>query len=212
MNIHDIYRPILTFFRRRRLRSLFQSLELDRGDRLLDVGGDLFFWELAKAEGYELPQITILNLYSPDRALPEGIEWVVGNGMHLPFDDGAFDVVFSNSTIEHLGDWDSQVVFAGELVRVARRYFIQTPSIRFPVEPHYLTPFVHWLPKRVRHAIARNGTVWGIVTRPSRAYCREVVEELRLLSLEELRILFPRASIVVERFFGLEKSLIAISK
>jgi 2-polyprenyl-3-methyl-5-hydroxy-6-metoxy-1,4-benzoquinol methylase len=60
----------------------------------------------------------------------------------------SFDIVFSNSVIEHVGDAESQQQFAHEIARVGRAYWVQTPNRRFPVEPHLLTPFLHFLPTR----------------------------------------------------------------
>ena len=70
--------------------------------------------------------------------------------------------------IEHLGTRDNQLKAAAEAMRVGRSLWIQTPNRWFPIEPHYLTPFVHWLPAPVRRRILRNFSVWGWVTRPSR--------------------------------------------
>jgi ubiquinone/menaquinone biosynthesis C-methylase UbiE len=53
--------------------------------------------------------VTIVNLYSSSASLPENITWVIGNGKKLPFGNMAFDLTFSNSVIEHLYDWKSQL-------------------------------------------------------------------------------------------------------
>jgi hypothetical protein len=90
-----------------------------------------------------------------------------GDGRQLPFRDAAFDVVFSNSVIEHVGDAASQERFAREVARVGRSYWVQTPNRWFPVEQHLLTPLVHWLPRRWQRAILRRGTVWEALTRPT---------------------------------------------
>lgn len=211
MNIHQIYRPILTYFRRKRLQKFYLSFFfLDESSKLLDVGGDLFFWNLAKKEGYRLPKVTIVNLYPSESELPPNINWVVADGKKLPFKDLEFDIAFSNSVIEHLEDWQSQIDFAKEIKRVAHQYFIQTPSKYFPVEPHFLTPFIHWLPKDLQRPLLRNFTVWGLLTRPSTEYCEKFLTELRLLNKQEMEELFPEGKIIVENSLGLEKSLLAI--
>lgn len=71
--------------------------------------------------------------------------------------------------------------------------WIQTPNRWFPMEPHYLTPFVHWLPKTIRKRLVRNFTLWGLLTRPSRAAVADMVDEIALLSERDLRELFPVA-------------------
>jgi transposase len=134
----------------------------------------------------------------------------VGDARATAFEDNAFDIVFSNSVIEHLGDSDSQAQFAREVRRLAPNYFVQTPDKRFPVEPHFLAPFVHWLPPRIRRRVVRNFSVWGLVTRPSFERCCELVREIRLLSKREMRNYFPDAELITEHFLGMPKSLISV--
>ena len=122
----------------------------------------------------------------------------------------AFDLAFSNSVIEHLYDWKSQLEFANEIQRIAPKYFVQTPSKIFPIEPHFLTPFIHYLPKNIQKKLVGNFTVWGMITRSDQEYCRKMVAELRLLNYQEMLQLFPDATIEIEKFVGLEKSIIAI--
>ena len=72
---------------------------------------------------------------------------VRADGRELPFADGAFDLGFSNAVIEHVaGGREGQRQFLAELCRVAHRVFVTTPNRWFPVDPHSLLPFVHWLP------------------------------------------------------------------
>jgi hypothetical protein len=72
---------------------------------------------------------------------------VRADGRDLPFEDGAFDLGFSNAVIEHVaGGRDGQRRFIAELCRVAGKVFVTTPNRLFPVDPHSLVPFVHWLP------------------------------------------------------------------
>jgi hypothetical protein len=72
---------------------------------------------------------------------------VHADGRRLPFADGEFDLGFSNAVVEHVaGGRSGQRQFVGELCRVARRVFVTTPNRWFPLDPHTLLPFVHWLP------------------------------------------------------------------
>ena len=79
-----------------------------------------------------------------------------------------------------------------------RRWFVRTPNRAFPIEPHALLPFVHWLPRRAGRALWRLG-VSG-----------DPYDEVRLLGARELRRLFPDAVIVRERAGPLTKSLLAV--
>ena len=103
------------------------------------------------------------------RAFPQ-IQTVVADGRDLPFADGEFDVAFSNAVVEHVGGHDDQERFCHELCRVAKRVFVTTPNRRFPIDPHTLLPFVHWLPDG-RRPRSLDGT--------------------RPLSARQLRSLFP---------------------
>jgi Methyltransferase domain len=72
---------------------------------------------------------------------------VRADGRELPFEDGAFDIGFSNAVVEHVaGGREGQRRFVGELCRVGRQVFVTTPNRWFPVDPHTLLPFAHWLP------------------------------------------------------------------
>ena len=140
-----------------------------------------------------------------------GFDWVIADARQLPFADGAFDVIFANSIIEHVGDQASRQSFAAEVARVGKRYYVQTPNQWFPVEPHLWTPFIHYLPAAVQKRLLRNFTVWGWLVRPTQQGCDEFVDEVRLLTARELKSLFPHAEIWKERVLGLTKSLIAVS-
>lgn len=74
----------------------------------------------------------------------------------LPFEDDAFDLAYSNSVIEHV-DPARRARFAAELRRVARGWYVQTPAIGFPIDPHSLLPFAHWLPVAIREPYWRLG-------------------------------------------------------
>ena len=134
-----------------------------------------------------------------DRAARPGYAgegFVQAEAQQLPFGDDDFDIVYSNSLIEHLPP-DDRARAAAEMARVGRRLFVQTPNRWFPIEPHALLPLVHWLPR----ALGRR--LWPLgVTGDS-------FDEIRLLTARELRGLFPGARIARERVGPLTKSLIA---
>jgi len=155
------------------------------------------------------PHVTLLNLSVPRKS---NFSCVVADGAHLPFKDGAFELVYSNSVIEHLGNFENQQLFADECRRVGLSYYVQTPNKWFPIEPHLLSPFVHWLPRRIQGLLLRNFTVWGLITRPTKQHCESFMNEVCLLSKSELQKLFPDAQILYEKLLGLSKSLIAIKK
>jgi len=72
----------------------------------------------------------------------------------LPFPDDAFDLAYSNSVVEHIAP-ERRARFAAELRRVARGWYVQTPAIGFPLDPHSLLPFAHWLPHALREPLLK---------------------------------------------------------
>jgi hypothetical protein len=181
------------------MRRFERTFAITAGTRVLDVGGTAMNWEYLRVR----PRLVILNTGRERR-----------DGCSLPFPDGAFDIVFSNSVIEHVGAPERQRLFAREIARVGRAYWVQTPNRWFPVEPHLLTPFLHWLPARARAWMARRFTVWQWVTRPAPDrrdfYIEHFLGDIRLLGPAEMQRLFPEARIVRERLLGLTKSLVAV--
>lgn len=184
------------------------TLKPGPGTRILDVGGGVFNWQLIDSS-YD---VTIVNLSVPDdtASFPPNFTFVKGNGTSLPYPDNSFDIGHANSVIEHLSSWKNQVRFAAEMRRVAAKVWVQTPARWFFVEPHLLTPFIHFLPKRYQRRLLRNFTVWGLITRPSRDDVDRFLNEVRLLTLPEMQLLFPDCIILKERFLFFTKAYIAI--
>jgi hypothetical protein len=138
------------------------------------------------------------------------MRFVVYDGRRLPFCNRTFDVCYSNSVIEHVGSWEDQQRFAAELRRMAPQYYVQTPNRYFVVEPHLLTPIIHFIPRAVARRLMRNFTVHGLITRPSQQWIDEFISHTRLLTVSEMRTLFPDAAIIREKFLGMTKSIIAV--
>lgn len=210
MTIHDIYRRISPHFRRRRLEWFRRRVSLAPAECILDVGGNPWFWT---ESGLANP-ITLLNLDFPPALAAEYPQYrlVRGDGCRLAAADGEFDVVFSNSVIEHVGTWERQQAFAAEARRAGRKLWVQTPAREFFMEPHLIAPFVHWLPAGWRRRLIRNFTVWGWLTRPDPAAIEGFLAEVRLLNRSEMAALFPDCEILTERFLGLAKSHIAVRR
>ena len=175
--------------RERKLRLFLQELRPTADTTVLDVGAD----ELGFGEGdgcatmnffeelYPWPErITALGLHDGAgfRARYPRIPYVQGDACALPFGDGAFDIVFSNAVIEHVGGHERQQAFVREALRVGRRVFLTTPNRWFPIEVHTRLPLVHWLPQPL----------------PTRLYelaGKPWAGENHLLGPSDLRRLFP---------------------
>jgi hypothetical protein len=208
-SIHTIFQYISPHFRKRRMRQFLTAFRPNAITTILDVGGYPDTWTSMKVRA----SITVLNIHPIEYtsgSVDPPIQTLVGDGCLLEFPDRSFDIVFSNSVIEHLGSLERQQLFARECRRVARRLWVQTPARSFFIEPHLLTPFIHFLAPEVRRRLIRNFSVWGLVTRPTPQQVRDFVAEVRLLNKREMQALFPDCEIVSERVFGLTKSYIAV--
>lgn len=210
MNIHSVYYKFLRPFRVRRMQRFLQNFNLSAGTKILDIGGTPYNWLLVNCPA----QITLLNIKLPNPLpeLPANITYIQGDGTDLHFRDNTFDIVFSNSVIEHLFNIENQAKFAAEALRVGRQVWIQTPARSFFFEPHFLTPFFHFLPKELQIKLARNFTVWGWITRPTDTYAKNMVQEINLLAFREFQKMFPNCYIYNEKFLWLTKAYIAIRK
>ena len=211
---HVIYRLGFRIWRKRRLKLFLRLIQPGESDVMLDVGGYPWFWA---AEHVILTRIDALNRHevpwSRERAPNKNIRILVGDGCCLAMPDNSYDIGFSNSVIEHLGTWEHQQQFASEIRRVARTLWVQTPAYECPVEPHYLAPLVHYLPRFVRKRIARWVTPWGWIERPNKSQVDEMVDTTRLLKKSEMQQLFPDCEIITERLLWIiPKSYIAIRK
>ena len=171
-------------------------------ERILDVGC---------GAGAALERFNHTNEIVAVDLKPLETEWLTGSNVtvktadatRLPYDDGEFPVAFSSSVIEHVPP-EAQPAFANEIRRVGQRYFVQTPYKYFPIEPHYQLPLFQFLPRRVRMALNRR---FSLGWQPKGQW-----EEITLLTVRDLRRLFPDAEIHRERLFGLTKSLIAVRR
>jgi hypothetical protein len=197
-------------FRARRMQQFVARFGVTESTRILDVGGTPANWQLTDVR----PRVTLLNMPRGQERSEYGFTFVSGDGCQLPFRDQSFEIVFSNSVIEHVGSQEQQRRFADEVRRVGQGFWVQTPNRYFPLEPHLLTPFVHWLPRSLQRAWVTKWTIWDWIERPSQDrreyYIQHFLEDIRLLSASELAALFPAAEILRERSLGCTKSLVAV--
>ena len=184
--------------------------ELDRPVRILDIGGTVSFWEKRGWAGRDDVEIVLVNLETEETGY-ENLQSRTGDATNLgELPDGSFDIVFSNSVIEHLQTYDRQAAMALEVRRLAPVYWVQTPNFWFPVEPHFLTPAWHWLPVKARVALLRRRR-WGWRGPcPDPVEATELVREIRLMRRTEVTRLFPDASLEPEKIGPLVKSFVAV--
>lgn len=182
---------------------------------LIDVGGTVKYWNIVPNEYLATRNVNIVIVNLPQNASPDHdrFKFVAADACNLvDFDDRSFHIAHSNSVIEHVGDWERMVAFAGEISRVAQRYFVQTPNYWFPIEPHCMTPFFHWLPKPLRVWLVGRFQLGHWKKADTIDEAVRIVESARLLNRKMLQELFKDSIISTERFFGLPKSFIALRK
>jgi hypothetical protein len=211
MNYSKIAYFFMGRFRKKQLKMFSATFPPSTYHTVLDIGGTPHIWDML-GDSYE---VTLLN--SDTREFEAGgghnqqYTCVVGDGCHLQFPDKSFDLAFSNSVIEHVGNWGEMERFAAEQRRVGKSFYCQTPNKWFPVEPHLGTLFFHWWPWLQRiYFITRYLTLWGLINKPDREQVQKSLDNIHLLTRRDLERLFPGAQILPERFFFLTKSYIVI--
>lgn len=200
---------LATVLRRKRFSFLLSLIApLQRPIKILDIGGVQVFWDNMGLISPQDVQVTLLNIFTNEVTLPN-FSAVIGDARSMPqYKQGEFDVIFSNSVIEHVGDFQDQRQMANEVRRVGQRYFVQTPNRNFPIEPHFLVPFFQFLPIAVRVYLVRRFNMGWYKKIPNPVEALEFVQSHRLLTERELRELFPGARVYKEKLFGLTKSFI----
>ncbi len=196
-------------FRKKRFE-LFRSLvsPLAKPLNILDVGGEESFWRQMGVSADDGLRITLLNLTATPVTLPF-VTSIAGDARDLSrFADGEFDIVFSNSVIEHVGDFPDQERMAREICRVGKRYFVQTPARAFPIEPHFLFPFFGVLPHAARLFLVRNFDLGWYKKIPEKKEAENFLRGFQLLNESQMTRLFVGAKLERERFLGMTKSFV----
>jgi len=209
-DIHKIFSFLKKTFRfqEKRMAQFEQNFQPKSGTTILDVGGYYNYWMTLKT----LPQVTLLNVGSPRQDTPKQFNTIIGDGRKLPYPDQSFDIAFSSSVIEHVGDVHQQQCFVAELRRVGRSYYVQIPYRWSLIEPHFLIFFFHWLPKPIYKFLVCWFSPWTWITKATTAEVSRAIDEVSLVSMRDMRTLFPDAEIYRERVCGFTKSLIAMKR
>ena len=211
-------------FHEARAQLFVDLLEPWPGARLLDLGGG--GGALARRITRRVPlAVTVADIAQAtrDEAIRLGFTHVLlSPDADLPFRPGEFDYLLCNSVIEHVtlpkaqcavtarvpqDVWKrearaAQKSFAQRIRTLAPSYFVQTPHKHFPIDPHVLLPFVQYLPHNHVCRLVRWTDQYWIKT------CLGCVD-WELLTPAVIGELFPDANVLVERFAGLPKSVVA---
>ena len=175
--------------------------------RVLDLGGTVKHWTTSPVRP---ASVVVLNLLAESSDIG-WVEPVQGDACDLPavVQQTQFDLVYSNSVIEHVGGHARRCDFASIVRTRAPHHWVQTPYRYFPIEPHWLFPGLQFLPQCARARAIRR---WPLSpARPNPEEALRDVLEVELLSTTEMKYYFPRSEIIKETVLGFPKSLIAVA-
>jgi hypothetical protein len=173
--------------------------------RVLDLGGTAVSWRVL---GMQPRSVTLVNLDQAEDGYESWMDFVRADACSGDF--GKYDLVFSNSLMEHVGGHARRQQFARVVQESAPSWWIQTPYRYFPVEPHWIFPGFQFLPFRARLAICRHWNTLHESARKDMAEAAELVASIELISASEMAMYFPTSEIWYERIMGLPKSLVAV--
>jgi hypothetical protein len=198
---------VSTRFRSRRWRLLIEQFPNLPDMTVLDLGGTVDSWRLCPAKPGHL---TLLNSFGQDTT---DAEVVVGDACDPPAALRArrFDLVFSNSVLEHVGGHWRRMRFAETVNALGNHHWLQTPYRYFPIEPHFLCPCLQHLPLAVASRAAVHwpvGNYAGVLDSTEQA--TQALQDIELLGTTEMRRYFPASTIRYERAGPFIKSLIAV--
>jgi hypothetical protein len=176
--------------------------------RVLDLGGMVRHWE---ASPVRPASVTVLNLL-PEASRLGWLTAVQGDACDPPAALRAerYDLVYSNSVIEHVGGFARRCDFAAVVHAMAPRHWVQTPNLYFPIEPHWLFPGLQFLPQGARAWAIRRWPLSPAQPADPQEALRGVLE-IELISKTELQFYFPKSKILRERVLGMSKSIIAVA-
>lgn len=198
-------------FRKKRF-SIFLELikDLPKPVKILDIGGTKNFWH--QMGFIDSPEIilTIINIENEDVS-SSGARFIKADARELSiFKDKEFDIVFSNSVIEHFISFEDQQLVAKEILRTGKKHYVQTPNYYFPFEPHYLFPCFQFFPVSIKVYLLMHFKMGWFDKMKTKEEALHTINSIRLLRKKDLRILFPNSVIIKEKFLLLTKSFLAI--
>jgi ubiquinone/menaquinone biosynthesis C-methylase UbiE len=186
--------------------------ELKKPLKILDIGGSDYYWKNFDFVDNENYSILILNSEFQQTGGFRNISFVKGDAKNLGhINDNEYDLVFSNSMIEHLCTFEEQKKLGEEIRRIGKKYFIQTPNYYFPLEPHFLFPFFQFLSVDMKTKLISNYNLGWFEKQEDSFKAKELAESIRLLTEKELKEIFKGCKIYKEKFYLLNKSLTAYS-
>lgn len=208
---------------RKRRACIFRSyVPHQRPLKVIDIGGTVAFWKAWGITESDQIQVTLINNHHIDVSSS-------GTESDLPFiinelSDAnqiqvdrlkKFDLIFSNSFLEHLESRAQQAAMAEKIISSGVRYFIQIPNKRSIIDPHFPRPWVPFFacyPKPVQARLLTLGACGSGARSSTLEQARERIRYYNPLSVADMRRLFPDAVIRIERTVGIPLSVLVMSE
>ncbi|GGB55471.1 hypothetical protein GCM10010833_07750 [Blastomonas aquatica] len=174
---------------------------------VLDLGGSIHFWQEV-GDVLKPKSVTIMNIAADHQSVGDDASHdhinsiVLYDGKNIPYGDNEIDLLICNSVMEHVPK-DERLALVNEIERVSKRYVVQTPAKSFVVEPHFVMPVVHWIPRPLGRVMV-NLSPLAIFNGPR--YAKAMFDEVNLLNHREITSLFKQRRIVREMSLGMTKS------
>ena len=145
----------ILFFNFRKKRSYFikkiisEIFKLKGSVNIIDLGGTESFWNIIDTEFLIVHKvkITLINLINYKIKNKKVFSQINQDFFECKFKNNSFDLSFSNSVIEHIGDTKKLISFCNLHKNLSKYYYLQTPNKYFFIEPHFMFPFFNFLPK-----------------------------------------------------------------
>ena len=218
-----IFKPYRSRYEKKRNQLFYDYLNPESSDSILDFGG---------GNGRRMAGLIPdrrNNIYIAD-IMHQDLEYakntyafetiLIDESGNIPFKDNYFDITFCNSVIEHAtvdkeDIWSiktskefkekshiRQKKLADEIRRVSKKYMVQTPNKHFIIESHTWFPsIIIYLPRLLQLKLMRFLNKFWI------EYC---YPDFNLLSIKEMKSLFPEAKLIKEKSLFMTKSIIVI--
>ena len=219
--IKKIFNLYSTSSRRKRAKLFNNVFHITEETKILDLGGGN--GKLIKSTVPFIKNICIADINKDDleKANQLGFKTLeLDETGIIPCFVNEYDIIFSNSVIEHVtvdkndiykyrtnksfrkAAFERQRLFADEIRKKCSKYFVETPYKYFLLESHsWLPGLIVFLPRSLQFKILNiTNKFWPKKTQP----------DWHLLTVSDMKELFPDAKIIKERSFFFTKSLIAI--
>ena len=200
---YALLKPFSNATRNRRMATFERTMQPTSDMKILDLGGQPMIWDTIKTK-LDITCINLSGIAIKEHPSHHKIIFIEGDACNMPqFKKGDFDLIFSNSVIEHVGDASKRLQFANEVQRLTNNYWIQTPYKYYPMEAHTGMPFWWLYPQILRDYFIKK---WRI----NLPAWTEMIETTDIVETSEFKQLFSRAKFLRE-WIIFPKSMIAYS-